>query len=120
MNHTPPAFQFYAAKFLAETSSWSAAEVGAYVRLLSSQWVNGWISADVKKLGRTCGLPGVTFKKLWGETLSLMFEKTANGTLINRDLEDIRETQRRYRESLSIRGKAGAEKRWDKDGEANA
>jgi uncharacterized protein YdaU (DUF1376 family) len=38
-----PAFQFYASDFLADTASWTAEEVGVYVRLLASEWVNGCI-----------------------------------------------------------------------------
>lgn len=35
-----PAFLFYAANFLAKTSGWSAAEVGAYIRLLADDLKN--------------------------------------------------------------------------------
>lgn len=40
----PPAFQFYADEYLAGTIAMSLAEVGAYIRLLCYQWLNGDIS----------------------------------------------------------------------------
>jgi len=45
-----PAFQFYANDFLADTAEWTNEEVGAYIRLLSLQWINGSITADINRL----------------------------------------------------------------------
>ena len=46
----PPAFQFYAAAFLTDTAEWTIQEVGLYIRLLSSQWINGSLPNNKKRL----------------------------------------------------------------------
>lgn len=52
-----PAFQFYADDFIGGTCHFSAAEVGAYIRLLCHQWGNGEIPADHERLERIAGGP---------------------------------------------------------------
>jgi uncharacterized protein YdaU (DUF1376 family) len=116
VSESSPAFLFYASKFLAQTSSWSAAEVGAYIRLLICEWCNGSVPSNVNKLCKICGIPQVTFKKMWAESLSLMFHSNGDGTLVNQELENIREARRKYQLSQSLKGKSGAEKRWRPDG----
>ncbi len=98
----PPAFQFYADDFSAGTCDLSAADVGAYIRLLCYQWSRGSIPInDPIKLARIAGAePSVD-----------VLAKFPNG--MNARLESEREKQAAYREAQAMRGKVGAAKRWD-------
>lgn len=55
MSKSPPAFQFYPADFVTATAEWSNAEVGAYIRLLIHQWINGDVPLDQAAAVRLCG-----------------------------------------------------------------
>ena len=57
----PPSFQFYARDFLEGTAHFSAEECGAYIRLLSHQWVRGTLPKEIKQLAR---MGGISSKKL--------------------------------------------------------
>ncbi len=107
-----PAFQLYASDFYMDTSGWTCTEVGAYFRLLMSEWVNGPLPNDTEHLARIAQIDHGNFKKLWRPTIEEKFVPNGNGTLINNRLERVRERQRKYRESQAQKGKYGAEKRW--------
>jgi len=44
-----PWFQFYASDFATATMAWDDEQVGAYIRLLSYQWINGQVPIDNHK-----------------------------------------------------------------------
>ena len=107
-----PAFQFYPADFLAGTAEMDPDEVGIYIRLLSYQWLNKFVRKDkAARLGGGKISPAVLAK----------FED-ANGELRNSRLEAERQKQADYREQQSLRGRAGAESRWNsqRDGTRHA
>jgi len=51
-----PAFQFYPDDFIGGTVGMTAAEVGAYIRLLCFAWGNGFIPSDSCALKRVAGI----------------------------------------------------------------
>lgn len=106
----PPAFQFYAGDFLVSTTTMSNAQVGAYIRLLSHQWVNGGIPADLKLISkivhenvpRTRGLMIVLGSK---------FVLDHTGVLKNPRLEEVRQKQLAYYDLQATKAKKGGRPR---------
>lgn len=101
-----PAFQFYASDFLTDTNSWDAIEVGIYIRILSTQWVNGSVPDDEVRLARIAGVDMASFKKAW-VFLGLKFELYPDGQLRNPKMEEVRNQQNLYRETARTNGKKG-------------
>jgi uncharacterized protein YdaU (DUF1376 family) len=101
-----PAFQMYASDFLVDTNDWTVDEVGIYLRLLLSEWVNGALPNDEKRLSRIAGCNYQKFKKKWS-VIASKFEQNGNQKLINKRLELEREKQDKYRELQSEKGKMG-------------
>lgn len=106
----PPAYQMYAADFDTDTAEFSNAEVGAYQRLLNSEWINGSLPSDPAKLARIAREDLEEFLKLW-TTIGAKFHENGNGRLYNRRMEEVRAQQAAWREKSSKGGKASAEKR---------
>lgn len=106
----PPAFQFYANDFLAATAEWEPELVGAYIRLLSYQWINGSIPSEEKKLKRITGLDVIDME--FSKTVRTKFDiETQDGRLMNLRLENTREDQQAYRQKMSDLSKLGVEAR---------
>lgn len=99
----PPAFQFYAADFLVGTVAMTNEEVGIYIRLLCHQWDRGFVAKD--KAARLVGA------EIPADVLAKFVE--TNGELRNQRLETERKKQTDFREQQSLRGKAGADARWN-------
>lgn len=98
-----PAFQFYPDDFIGGTVEFTAAEVGAYIRLLCYAWSNGAIPKSRTSTNRIAGC----------NVSSRVFKKFKNGR--NLRLDEEREKQRIWKEKSSLGGKKSAEKR-AKDG----
>jgi uncharacterized protein YdaU (DUF1376 family) len=111
-----PAFLFYAANFLAKTAAWSASEVGCYVRLRASEWCNGPLPFDLKRLSKLCGVTEPTMKKFWDETIGPMFKNNGGGTIVDQELEDIRSERHKYREWQAKKAREVWEKRKSNSG----
>lgn len=122
-----PSFQFYAQDFDMDTATWENDEVGAYIRLLSYEWVNGGIPDDIEKIARIIREPlpdkGKRFhakfeRKLCEFDVKMRrnvlqkFSLNGNGLLVNSRMEQVRQQQRQYAEIQSEKGKHGANKRW--------
>jgi uncharacterized phage protein (TIGR02220 family) len=105
-----PSFQIYAADLYVDTNEWTCEEVGAYTRLLMSEWVNGDLPSDPKRLARITGQDLKRFQKT-APQLMRKFQKNGNERLINLRLEETRLIQRKYREKQSIRASHGWVKR---------
>jgi len=105
-----PAFQFYASDFIAATLDWPSDAVGAYMRLLSFQWINGAIPATTARLRAIMGFSdaGGDPLPLWETYISAKFEDRGDGMMVNRRLEQVRAEQTAHREKLSARGRKGA------------
>ena len=108
-----PAFQFYAADFLTDTSEWSIQEIGIYIRLLSSQWINETLPKDLKRLARIAQCEYSEINESW-PVLKKKFKTDNNGRIYNQRLEDERKKQKDFREAKSKAGKKGAEVRYGK------
>ncbi len=111
MAKNPPACQFYWADFLTSTADMPPENVGAYMRLLGHQWINGSIPADHTRMARIAGVPLKQFKQMWSE-LSQKFLMEEDGTCRNVRLELERQKQIAYRESQAQHGRDGAKARW--------
>lgn len=107
-----PAFQLYASDFYMDTSGWTATQIGIYFRLLMSEWVNGSLPNNIKRLARIAQIDPGNFLKSYRPTVEGKFTPNGNGELVNKRLEQVRENQRKYRESQAQKGKHGADKRW--------
>ncbi len=95
-------------------------ETGGYIRLLCSQWAKGSVPGDnLKKLAAIMRCTPATAKSVW-EAIRGKFDRGNDGGWRNQKLEDVRYEQAEYRAGKSRSGKAGAEKRWQKDGTAIA
>lgn len=104
----PPAFQLYAADFLIDTLDWTPAQVGAYCRLLFTEWVNGPLPNNMSELARIAGVPDVrTMYKMWHAKLGKKFIENGGNFLINKRLEQTRVEQEEYRKKQSEAGLKG-------------
>lgn len=101
-----PAFQFYPKEFMLATQSWSVEEVGIYIKLLCSQWDNGCLPNDVKRLARLAGCDLDFFEKAW-VLVGLKFLVGNDGCLRNSKLELVRSEQDAFREKQRLNGIRG-------------
>lgn len=102
-----PAFRLYASDFYMATDTWTNEEVGAYFRLLLSEWVNGPLPNNEKKLQRILKTSPHKFKKIW-ENISHKFLIHDDGSLYNKRLEFERTKQIIFKEHQSNAGKRSA------------
>lgn len=103
-----PAFQFYAGDFLSSSrvQRMSLLEVGAYIILLSHNWLSGSIPAEPGELAKLLKLPLARFRKLWAGPLSECFVKRG-AQLTNPRLEAERRKQIAFRQRQSENGRKG-------------
>jgi len=106
----PPAFQFYARDFLVSTMTLSAAEVGAYIRLLAWSWDNGPLPNNRTKIAQISGAEIA----IW-DAISHKWKASKRG-FTNVRLERERAKQTSFRELQTHRAK----KRWHKTADAVA
>lgn len=103
----------YAADFLTDTSHWEADEVGVYVRLLLTQWVNGHLPAEMSRLARISGVSVDALVKIW-LVIGCKFVDDGNGNLINLRMEKSRTEKEDYLRLQSEKGKKSAAARKNK------
>lgn len=110
-----PAFQFYPGDFLSDANVMimSNREVGCYIKLLSSCWMEGSIPNDIKKIAMLCKEQARSMVKIW-ENLEPCFRELADkpGRLINPRLQKERLKQMERGHKNVINGKKGSQKRW--------
>ena len=104
MSGKPPAFQFYASDFLVDTSSWTATQVGAYVRLLCYEWVNGGIPTTNAALSRISGLDERNMQKCWTAVVSKKFHRDGAEMYVNLRLEEERVKQANFSKRQAEKG----------------
>lgn len=94
-----PAFQFYPRDYLTDIQVvvMTLEEQGAYIRLLSHQWLEGSIPADTKHLACLCRITPARMKKIW-PAIAPKFREAAPGRLVNDRLEQSRKTAAEWRE----------------------
>jgi uncharacterized protein YdaU (DUF1376 family) len=109
-----PAFQFYAADFLADknVAVMGAAEVGAYILLISYCWREGSLPDDAEELAALARMPLEQFEKSWEKRIRRCFELSAEGQWTHPRLEEERQKQADNREkkrhAANVRHHAGA------------
>ena len=108
-----PAFRLYASDFDMDTNTWTNEEIGLYVRLLLSQWVNGPLPKNPKKLGKIGRISSKKFQKVF-PGISHKFHVNGDGLIYNERLEKERVKQANYLEKQREHGKKSAENRWKK------
>lgn len=109
----PPAFQMYASDFYMDTQEMNPCEVGAYTRLLMTQWVNGDLPLEVERLAGIAGMQLEDFKTIW-ETIKFKFFHTKK-RCYNVRLYNTKKALMEKREKNSKNGALGAEIRWAED-----
>ena len=108
-----PSFPLYAADFDMDTNTWTNEEVGVYLRLLLSEWVNGDLPDDPEKLAKIVRISRKKFFNLF-INISHKFHKNGNGRLVNKRLEEERQKKRNWLDNQSKSGKKGSDVRWGK------
>jgi uncharacterized protein YdaU (DUF1376 family) len=106
-----PAFPLYASDFDMDTATWENDEVGAYLRLLLYEWVNGGLPEDTYRLSKIVRESEKKFIGKW-KNLSTKFHLNGNGLLVNEKLEFVRQEKAQFIESQREKGKRSAKKRW--------
>lgn len=99
-----PAYQMYAQDFDMDTASWSNDEVGMYTRLLNYEWINGSIPSNLEDIARITREPysprfHQRFTVKWMRNVAAKFTPNHNGNLINKRMEEVRQSQFKYSES---------------------
>ena len=101
-----PWFKMYGKLFLVSTSEMTNEEVGAYTRMICTEWENGSLNSNPNRL--PIGI-------LNAESLAIVlakFEKGSDGRLRNKFLESIRDEITAERTAKSEGGKKGSAVRW--------
>lgn len=113
-NQRPPWFKFDPSAFLADTQvdSMTTLELGACLRLLCRQWIDGDLPSDVPSLARLCRLDAASMGEAW-VTLCHFFPDLGNGRRANRFMWFEREQVMAAMEKKSTDGALAARKRWD-------
>jgi uncharacterized protein YdaU (DUF1376 family) len=107
----PPAFQFYAADFMIGIMGMSDEETGAYIKMLSTQWLHGSLPNCKKTIKKMINL-----RKVPSEIVMRKFAICDDGFLRNERMETVRQKQIIYAETM----KNNANSRWNKKKEADA
>jgi uncharacterized protein YdaU (DUF1376 family) len=104
-----PSFQLYASDFLTDTLHLTNEEVGAYLRLLLYEWINGGI--PLERAHTVVYATPEDFTRIWPQ-ISPKFRADRDGILTNSRLELERNKQSNYREKQRL----NVLKRWGKKG----
>lgn len=111
----PPWFKFDPSAFLsdAQVDAMTTLELGACLRLLCRQWIDGDLPGDLHTLGRLCRLDGSCMGDAW-VTLCHFFPEVENGRRANRFMWIEREQIMAAMDKKSSDGSKAARNRWDK------
>jgi uncharacterized protein YdaU (DUF1376 family) len=116
-----PSYPMYAQDFDMDTSAWDNEAVGAYIRLLNCQWINGALPDDHRELARIARSTPKKFQKSWQKISKKFSRQDQNGIQIlqNPKMERVREELNKYLKKQQESGRRGAEIRWGKDSDPN-
>lgn len=112
-----PAFQFYAADFLADEKVMlmSIAARGIYITLLAVQWREGSIPVNPLLMAKLCGCDSSAIESHWHEVADCFTVCDFDAArMVNPRLEEQREKLTVFKENRSQAGKMGAKARWNK------
>lgn len=99
-------FTFHYQRFYSSTSTWSEAEQGAYLRLLTFQFEHGFIPGDLKDIKK---ISPVAARK-WPFFLK-KFKKNIDGTYYNQVMKDLKEKREAKKAKAVENGKLGGQSR---------
>ncbi len=121
MSDAPDWFKLYPAKFLADAKidALSTLELGACLKLLCRQWLDGWIPDDIRVLARLCRLDEASMADAW-ISLADFFPVFGPGKRANRFMWINRDKVVADLERRSDEGTRAARKRWDAQGSSKA
>jgi len=113
-----PAFQFYAAEFLADENvvCMTNQEVGCYIKLMSYCWREGSIPSCISRISKLCGEDSSAMAQLWlsiAPCFTLAIDDELR--LVHPRLEKERVKQSEHKKERSESGAKGAEARWGKE-----
>src|SRR6266576_458412 len=110
----PEWFKIDAAKFLsdAQVDAMTTLELGACLRLLCRQWLDGTIPDDLHLLSRLCRLSADEMEAVW-PALEMFFPVVENGKRANRYMWIERHKVIADLERRSDEGTRAAHKRWN-------
>jgi uncharacterized protein YdaU (DUF1376 family) len=114
MSRTDTWMPLYIGDYMADTMHLSGAEHGAYLLLLMHSWRTGPLRDDARTLATIARTEPAAWKRM-APTILAFFDRTDAG-LVNPRLEREREKAAQNTDQRSAAGKAGAAKRWRKDG----
>ena len=122
VTYKTPAFQWYAKDWLSDgkRAEMSLAQRGAYLDLLSYQWVNGAIPTAIAVLARVLGVTEAEAASLWTGPLPLCFTRDEDGRAKSERLEAYRLELQAFHTKQSQNGAKGAAARWGGDGNRTA
>lgn len=106
-----PVLPLYVRDFLVDTQHFTPAEVGAYIRLLATQWVQP-LPNDHGDLARICGMTATAFQRAWTRVLADKFPPVDELYVGNPRLERERTEQEDRRHKRSQSGRHGNDVRW--------
>lgn len=112
-----PSYPWYPADFLADVAviTMTLEEEGAYRRLLDSQWLNGFVPAEIWDIAAICkNVPVARMRKMWVR-LGPLFPELVPGKLQNGRLERVREERAAFMQRQTDKGRQGANTRWHGD-----
>jgi uncharacterized protein YdaU (DUF1376 family) len=105
-----PAFQFYPMDFILDTMGWPAEHVGAHIRLMSYQWINGGVPDDLQVIQDITGLRGKRLRDFTA-LLERKYPVGESGERHNGRLERSRMEKQEFQEACIRAGKASAAQR---------
>ncbi len=110
-----PAFQLYAAEFLADENvvMMSNQQAGCYIKLMCYCWREGSIPSDIDRIARLCSEDSQAMAGLWGGLKACFITSpTDPQRLIHGRLDKERIKQADFKKKMAEAGTNGAKKRW--------
>ena len=110
----PPCFPFFPADLLSDSNVilMSLEELGAYILLMSTCWIEGSLPSDIKSLASLARMPEKRFQSSWKNRLSVCFVLDQKKNVFRHPrLTQELQKQRAFRKQKSEAGKASARKR---------
>lgn len=106
--HAPAAFLFYPTDFIADTTDFSAEEIGIYLRLLCRQWTHGFLRDDLTALAKIANVSRARMASAW-KMLEPCFEPHPSKVhcIVQGRMERIRAEALEYHQKRVANGKKG-------------
>ncbi|MGV3485385.1 MAG: DUF1376 domain-containing protein [Planctomycetaceae bacterium] len=107
MAKAPPSFNLYPGDLIKSCVDMSAAEFGAYMRLLCYQWEHGAIPGQTDKLARICGMDRAEFLIAWSSIKDRFTDLDGGNLKVQSRLSQQRQKDIEVWEARRIGGRKG-------------